>query len=219
MQPDNGTALPEAAIAALLTEVLRECAVEPLLLLDAARSGSALVRIARNGAAEPHPFDEILTDAYESTRGRMIGWATGELTDHAAAEAVVRTAFMRVYARRPDIAGAGEMRAYLWRTTEELVRSAPDRAGADRRAPAGEERVALLAEQAGLSFEDTITVRHILIAALGTLPQRAREAVVLRGYEGGSYAEVALIMGTAAEAVQSAVEVALAELRARLHIV
>ncbi|WP_194818144.1 RNA polymerase sigma factor [Nocardia sp. XZ_19_385] len=214
MQPDDGRALSEAAIEALLAEVLRECALEPLLLLDAARSGSTLVRIARNGAAGPDPFDEILIDAYESTRAPMIGWATAEVTDP---EDIVRTAFMRVYARRPDITEAEDMREYLWRTTENLIRDTPRHKTADRLDPAGDERIALLAERTGLSFEDTITLRHMLIAALETLPQREREAVVLRGYEGSTYAEIGLIMGLAPDTVESHIHDALAEVSARLQ--
>ncbi|MBP2192801.1 RNA polymerase sigma factor [Nocardia goodfellowii] len=217
MQPDNGRVLSEAAVEALLGAVLRECALEPLLLLDAARSGSALVRIARAGAAGPDPFDEILTDAYESTRREMIDWAAGELTPAGSAEGVVRTAFMRVYARRPDITDPGEMRAYLWHATEKLVRDTSHHHTADRLEPAGDEHIAMLADRVGVSFDDTITVRHMVIAALETIPQREREAVVLRGYEDSGYAEVARIMGSSQDAARSYVRDALARIHERLR--
>ncbi|MEU8899199.1 sigma factor-like helix-turn-helix DNA-binding protein [Nocardia sp. NPDC048505] len=211
MHPDIESVLPEIAFAALLGEVLRECAREPLLFLDAARSDSTLVRIARNGAARPDPFDEILTEVYESTRRPMLEWAARVTPDP---EELVRGAFIRVYARRPE---TGDLRDHLWRGARKLVRDTRGRTGT-RREPVQDEEIESLARRAELSFEDTITVRHMLIAALATLPGREREAVVLHGYTGAGHAEVARMMGAPPGAVPVYVRAGLATIRERLGL-
>lgn len=218
MPSDCGITLREIALEALLREVLRECAREPLLLLSPG-AGCALVRIAGDATPEPDRFDEILLEAFESAGELMIGWTARQLGNRTDAEDVVQTALMRVYARRPEITDAEEMRRYLWTTTRNLVVDAWRRAGAERDHLEldGEGRIALLADRAGLPFEDQITLRHLLIAALDRLPQREREAVVLRTYEGNTYAETAAIMGLASGTVKAYVHSALAKVRAELE--
>ncbi|WP_169814873.1 RNA polymerase sigma factor [Nocardia crassostreae] len=242
----DGEALRDAAFEALLGEVLRECAQDPLLLVEAVDTGSALLRIARTPELAPPPakyqwlrpiaplperraprppgrvrdsFDEILVVAYESVSEVLVGWAAKQVGDRGDAEDIVQTALMRVYARQPDITRVDEMRSYLWATVKNLVRDAWRRAAAERERvdPDGEERIAALAERAGLPFEDLITLRHLLIAALDQLPNREREAVVLRTYEGNTYAETAEIMGLSSGTVKAYVHNALAKVRAGLN--
>ncbi|MFD0000366.1 RNA polymerase sigma factor [Nocardia sp. NPDC127526] len=283
----DGAALRDAAFEALLGEVLRECAQEPLLLVAATESDNALLRIARapEPAApvpakrrwlrpgprqpscppvesyppqqpylpppqpgrgwQPSPppsqqprwpvpaperptprrapaqttFDEILVIAYESISEILVGWAAKQVGDRGDAEDIVQTALMRVYARQPDITRVDEMCSYLWATVKNLVRDSWRRAAAERERldPDGEERIAALAERAELPFDDLITLRHLLIAALDQLPRREREAVVLRTYEGNTYAETAAIMGLSSGTVKAYVHSALAKVRAGLH--
>ncbi|QLY32274.1 RNA polymerase sigma factor [Nocardia huaxiensis] len=217
--PDDGEVLRTTAFEALLGEVLRECARDPLLLLEASAAGETVIRIARDREPVPDGFDEILLEAMESASDALIGWTTAQLGNRTDAEDIVQTALMRVYARRPAVANPDEMRAYLWTTVKNLVkdawrRSATDR---DRLAPDGDERLALLATQAGLPFDDLITLRHFLIAALDHLPQREREALVLRTYEGNTYAETAEIMGLASGTIKAYVHNALQKIRAGLE--
>lgn len=218
--PTDGVAPHEAAFEALLGAVLQECARDPLRLLDSPDFGTALLRIARDEHAAPDPFDEILLAAFESVREMLIGWTTKQVGDRGDAEDIVQTALMRIYARRPELAGANEMRAYLWAVTKNLVRdhwrrTADDR---DRLDPDGDNRIALLADRAGLPFDDVITLRHTLISALDRLPQREREAVVLRTYEGNTYAETAAIMGLASGTVKAYVHAALQKVRTGLEV-
>ncbi|MEV6767807.1 sigma-70 family RNA polymerase sigma factor [Nocardia sp. NPDC051030] len=214
----DGVTPHEAAFEALLGAILHECARDPLLLLEAVESGAALIRIARDRAAPPDPFDEILLEAFESARELLLGWTGKQVGDRADAEDIVQTALMRIYARHPDLATAEEMRAYLWTVTKNLVRDAWRRAATDRThlTPDGDDRIALLADQAGLPFDDVITLRHTLIAALDQLPHREREAIVLRTYEGNTYAETAEIMGLASGTVKAYVHSALAKVRGAL---
>jgi RNA polymerase sigma-70 factor (ECF subfamily) len=58
-----------------------------------------------------------------------------------------------------------------------------------------------------------VALQQLLIAALHTLPQREREAVILRAYEGNTYAETAKIMGLADGTVKAYVHAALAKVR------
>ncbi|GAB4589383.1 RNA polymerase sigma factor [Nocardia sp. IFM 10818] len=229
----EGAALRDAAFEALLGEVLHECARDPLLLVEAVEAGNALLRIARvpspappglrsiDAAAVPQrdTFDEILVEAFESGSERLMGWTTKQVGDRGDAEDILQTALMRIYARHPDISDVEEMRSYLWATVKNLVRDSWRRAAADRDRldPDGDERIAELAERAELPFDDLITLRHLLIAALDQLPRREREAVVLRTYEGNTYAETAEIMGLSSGTVKAYVHSALAKVRAGLN--
>ncbi|MBL1075702.1 hypothetical protein JK358_15005 [Nocardia sp. 2] len=94
----------------------------------------------------------------------------------------------------------------------ESGRAAPDRESG-LAAPDREERLALLAARAGLPAGDPIALRRLVIAALGQLPRREREALVLCTYEGNTYAETAELMGSAAGTVMTYVRSALRRIR------
>ncbi|MBL1075699.1 sigma-70 family RNA polymerase sigma factor [Nocardia sp. 2] len=216
MRPDQDPA--ETALGELLGTILRDCAHDPLLLI--ASTGSALVRVARTRASGAGDvFDEILVEAYESERDKLIGWAIIQVGDRADAEDIVQTALMRTYAARPEISDTAAMVGYLWTATRNLVRDRWRRNAADRGRvePDGEEHITRLADRTGIPFDDLVTLRHLLIDALGQLPPREREAVVLHTYAGNTYAQTAELMGLAAGTVKAYVAGALAKVRANLQ--
>lgn len=219
MHPDSGPAQREAALEHLLGAVLLECASDPLLLLAVAESGSALVRISRAAPMAPDDFDEILVETFESERGRLIGWTVKQLPNRSDAEDIVQSALMRTYASRPDITDTTTMAAYLWTVTRNLVKDGWRRTATDREHldPDGQDHIALLADRAGLPFDDLITLRHTLISALEQLPPREREAVVLHTYAGNTYVQTAELMGLASGTVKAYVAGALAKVRANLR--
>ncbi|WP_280269652.1 RNA polymerase sigma factor [Nocardia wallacei] len=220
--PESG--LPaETALTALLGAVLADCARDPLSWLAQPAPGPALIRIGRGsgGAERADQFDELLLEAFDSASDMLLAWATRQVGSRTDAEDIVQTALMRVYAARPDITTADQLRAYLWTVAKNLVRDAWRRAATDRERfdSDGDERIALLADRAGLNMDDIVVLRQALIGALDTLPPREREAVVLRAYEGNTYAETARIMGVATGTAKGYVHDALQRVRAQLELI
>lgn len=166
----------ETTLTALLGAVLAECARDPLSFLAGESRGSALIRIGRGStrAREPDRFDDLLLEAFDSVSDVLLAWTTRQIGSRTDAEDIVQTALMRVYAARPDVDTADRLRGYLWTVTKNLVRDAWRRAATDRERfdSDGDERIALLADRAGLHVDDIVVLRQALIGAL-TLCRRA----------------------------------------------
>ncbi|WP_433599210.1 RNA polymerase sigma factor [Nocardia sp. CA-135953] len=219
---DEAASHPDAALTALLGAVLRHCAADPVSLLAGGAMGSAVIRIGRGaGESGAQRFDELLLETFDSTADMLRAVTAKRIGNRPDAEDLVQTAFMRVYAAKPDVADVDELRAYLWTVTTNLTRDAWRRAAADRDQldPDGDERVVQLAAQAGLELDDLVALRETLLTALDTLPRREREALVFRAYEGNTYAETARIMGVSTGAVKSYVHDAMLRMRKRLDAV
>ncbi|WP_330255900.1 sigma-70 family RNA polymerase sigma factor [Nocardia sp. NBC_00565] len=215
---DNGDWVRDVALIALLGAVLQDCAREPLSLLASAPETS-VIRIGRGGVDSVRAFDDLLIEAYESTKDMLLASVTKQVGSRTDAEDIVQTAFMRVYAARPGITDAEELRRYIWTAAKNLTRDTWRRAANDRDRldPDGETRIAQLADSAGLAFDDVIALRHTLIAALNAVPARERQAVVVRAFEGNTYAETAAIMGVGDGTVKAYVHAALKRLRANIE--
>ncbi|MEU4837914.1 RNA polymerase sigma factor [Nocardia testacea] len=215
------TSEPEIVLTALVGALLADCSADPLLLLIRVTRGPAVQRIGGGGGSgrEDEHFDELLLEAFVSTEELLRGWVDRKVGNRLDAEDLIQTALMRVYAAKPEVTSAEQLRAYLWTVTKNLVRDAWRRAATDRERleSAGAERVVRLADRAGLHFDDVVVLRQALIAALDTLPPREREAVVLRAYEGNTYAETARIMGVSTGTAKSYVHNALRRVRERLE--
>lgn len=184
-------------------------------------SGELIVPIpvqVNRGADDIPSFDELLVQVVESTHDLLLASVTRQVGSRIDAEDIVQTALMRVYAAKPDITDIDRLRAYLWAAAGNLVRDSWRRSADTRRQhePYGAERLASLADRAGLNIDDMIALRHTLLAALGTLPPREREAVVLRTFDDNTYAETARIMGVSVGTVKGYVHDALARVRERL---
>lgn len=116
------------------------------------------------------------------------------LGEPADAEDVVQTAFVRVY-RRGRLSDPGRAGAYLRQTVVNLTRS-----GWRRRAVARRKSDAVADEQ--ISNPDllaTVAIRE----ALAALPNRQREAVVLRYYLDLTEVATAEVMGVAVGSVKA----------------
>ncbi|WP_062992918.1 RNA polymerase sigma factor [Nocardia anaemiae] len=205
----------DISFAALLRVVLHECAQAPLTLLTA-DTGPAVIRIARGGEQREQAFAEMLVEAYESASEMLLARITKLTRNRADADDIVQTAFMRVYARWPDhITDVEGLRKYLWTTAENLVKDAMVRAAKDRERldSDGNERLSVLADHAGLPFDDMIALRDMLIRLLDALPPRERQAVIIYTYEGNTYKETARVMGVAEGTVKGYVHDGLLRVR------
>jgi RNA polymerase sigma-70 factor (ECF subfamily) len=209
----------DISFAALLRVVLHECAQAPLTLLTA-DTEPALIRIARGGEQREQAFAEMLVEAYESASEMLLARITKLTRSRADADDIVQTAFMRVYARWPDhITDVEGLRKYLWTTAENLVKDAMVRAAKDRERldSGGHELLSVLADHAGLPFDDMIALRDMLIRLLDALPPRERQAVIIYTYEGSTYKETARVMGVAEGTVKGYVHDGLLRVRKRLE--
>ncbi|MGX9357212.1 RNA polymerase sigma factor [Roseobacteraceae bacterium S113] len=153
---------------------------------------------------------------------RVLGHATRLLGERSEAEDVTQEALLRLWRIAPDWRhGEAQISTWLWQVTANLCtdrlrkrgRAAPlDAAGdpADS-APSAAQRMQQASRASALE------------AALATLPERQRDAVRLRHIEGLGNPEIADILETSVEAVESltargcrALKAALANRRAEL---
>ena len=135
---------------------------------------------------------------------RVLGYATRLLSDRAEAEDVAQEAMLRLWRMAPGWRrGEAQVSTWLYRVVTNLctdrqrrrtVRAALPLDDAPEIADAGR------GAEAGLIEADRMTA---LQAALDSLPERQRQAVVLRHIEGLTNPEIAAVMEIGVEAVES----------------
>lgn len=135
---------------------------------------------------------------------RVLGYAARLLADRAEAEDVTQEAMLRLWKIAPDWrSGEAQVSTWLYRVVTNLV---TDRQRARlRRAATTLDDAPEVADEgrgavAGMIEADRMAA---LDAALAKLPDRQRQAVVLRHLEGLSNPEIAVIMDIGTEAVES----------------
>ncbi|MDN5787372.1 RNA polymerase sigma factor [Pseudorhodobacter sp.] len=155
---------------------------------------------------------------------RVMGYATRLLGDRAEAEDVAQEAMLRLWRIAPDWRqGEAKVSTWLYRVVTNLC---TDRLRSrKRRRAVGFEDAPDLADDAP-GVEVTMAEKQRIAAlhdALETLPERQRQAVVLRHIEGLPNPEIAAVMDIGVEAVESltargkrALSAALAARRAEL---
>lgn len=136
--------------------------------------------------------------------GRVYGFAARLLGDRAEAEDVAQEAMLRLWRVASTWrAGEAQLSSWLYRVTVNLCADR-QRARARRRAEALDEVAEPADERA--DTEGALMARQrvdALQAALATLPDRQRQAVVLRHIEGLTNPEIATILEIGVEAVES----------------
>ncbi|XXF88036.1 RNA polymerase sigma factor [Tabrizicola sp. M-4] len=135
---------------------------------------------------------------------RALGYAARMLGDAAEAEDVAQEAMLRLWRAAPGWrAGEAQVSTWLYRVVTNLCM---DRLRARRRRPAAaldeapEVPDGAKGAEAGLIEADRMVA---LQAALDALPERQRQAVVLRHIEGLANPEIAAVMEIGVEAVES----------------
>ncbi|WP_323096601.1 sigma-70 family RNA polymerase sigma factor [Intrasporangium sp. YIM S08009] len=164
------------------------------------------------GATTEHAFAAV----FDANAARLVRFAA--FLGAEDAEDVVQEAFCRLYARRDSF--DGEVRqagAYLNRTVLNLVRDRGRRHVRTVRVlrlhHREAERVVPSVESLSLASDEG----RRLVAALGHLPRRRREAVTLRFWLDLSYSEIADAMGTSVGAAKSAVSRGIDDLHRHLE--
>ena len=129
------------------------------------------------------------------------------------AEDCLQETFLRAFRALPGLSPEANVRAWLYAIAANVGRTWLKR---QRRETGWEE--AQRARLAGNGAEDPNERldRLSLWAAVGRLPARQREALILRKYQGLDYAAIATVQGNSAEAARANVYQALRRLRSLL---
>ena len=135
---------------------------------------------------------------------RALGYAARLLSDRAEAEDVTQEAMLRLWKIAPDWRrGEAQVSTWLYRVVTNLctdLRRARGRRGAVGLDDAPEVAAQGRSAEAGLIEADRVLA---LEEALAQLPDRQRQAVILRHIEGLSNPEIGAVMDLGVEAVES----------------
>lgn len=166
---------------------------------DLAQAGDEVL-LARYAAGDPAAA-RVLTLRLVP---RALGYAARLLGDGAEAEDVAQEAMLRLWRAAPGWrAGEAQVSTWLYRVVTNLC---TDRMRARKRRPAAaledapEVPDGAQGAEAGMIEADRMAA---LQAALDALPERQRQAVVLRHIEGLGNPEIAAVMDIGVEAVES----------------
>lgn len=166
---------------------------------DLAQAGDEVL-LARYAAGDPAAA-RVLTLRLVP---RALGYAARLLGDGAEAEDVAQEAMLRLWRAAPGWrAGEAQVSTWLYRVVTNLC---TDRMRARKRRPAAaledapEVPDGAQGAEAGMIEADRMAA---LQAALDALPERQRQAVVLRHIEGFGNPEIAAVMDIGVEAVES----------------
>jgi RNA polymerase sigma-70 factor (sigma-E family) len=140
-----------------------------------------------------------VTGLYQGHAVGLIRLAVVMLGDRPAAEDVVQEAFTGLYRRWAHLADPGKAPAYLRSSTMNGCRNELRRQVRARRRPPEPVADAASAEFAALVGEE----HREVLAALRRLPDRQREALVLRFYLDLTETEIAAAMGVSPGTVKS----------------
>lgn len=141
----------------------------------------------------------------------LLNFLTGKVADRATAADLAQESYARVLAAESGGSKAADTRALLYQTARNLVidhyrhqgvRASVGMAGGDAQQPA---EVDAQLGPAGLEPEAALASKQgvaALVAAIGALPPRCREAFLLHRFEGLSYAQIAAQMGISVKMVE-----------------
>lgn len=167
-------------------------------------------RIGRAQAGDAAAFDAL----YAQHVDRVFALCLRMTADEERAEELTQDVFVTAWRRLGTFRGDAKLSTWLYRVTVNTVLDDRKRRG---RRPAQLSAVPEEAFSRRSSRETDPGDRLHLEAAIASLPERARTALVLHGIEGYAYEEVADLMGVAVGTVKSHIHRARALLIERLE--
>jgi RNA polymerase sigma-70 factor (sigma-E family) len=161
-------------------------------------------------------IDDLIQDLYQTYATTFVRAAKLLLRDQQSAEDVVQDAFLSLYRALPRLSDHDKVLPYLRTAVMNRARSAlrTRRRAAVRQLhqeaqrEAQDESSESSAEAAAMAGED----RRAIMTAVGTLPRRAREVLILRYYLDLPDSEIAATLGVSRGTVSSTASRALATL-------
>jgi len=148
--------------------------------------------LGRHLAGDPAAFAAIV-DRYAGPLLRLAGRLSG---DTALAQDLVQETFLRLVSRAPSLGAQRSLGAWLVEVCGNLARDAM-KTGARRHKRESDESAAR-AESAGTNGHhrpEADEAREALESAIGELPIRQRQAIVLRIWDELSYRDIAAALG------------------------
>jgi RNA polymerase sigma-70 factor (sigma-E family) len=159
------------------------------------------------------PTDDAVTQLYSRHYWSLVRLAGLLVRDEPTAEDVVQDCFVSLHGRWHRLREEGKALAYLKQAVLNRSRSVlRHRSVADRNAPKPTPDMPSAEHGAIVLLE-----RTAVISALQSLPDRQRQALVLRYYGDLSETQIAAIMGITPGAVKSHTARGISSLRARLE--
>lgn len=140
-----------------------------------------------------------LAHLYERYRRRLYGYCARLLADPSQAEDAVQETFLKLRSRGDGIAEAGALRPWLYRVARN------EALGMIRRRAAGEavDADAVWDEETPQSALERKDTADVVRAVLTGLKHEYRDVILLREFEGLSYAEIAAVTGDSEGSVKS----------------
>ncbi|HEX5483431.1 MAG TPA: sigma-70 family RNA polymerase sigma factor [Terriglobia bacterium] len=172
----------------------------------------------RSGDAESF---EILLNRY---RLPLVGYFARMVRDRALAEDLAQEVFLRVYQARSRYQPEARFTTWLYRIATNLALNAlRDRKGGGAASldedPDGVLRMARIADTSPTAEQELMLSdrARLIRAAVETLPEKQRAAVILHKYQGVDYHQIAGILEVSESAVKSLLFRAYENLRERLE--
>lgn len=174
--------------------------------------------MVRRNTANTHPGsssekeaveNDVVREAFAQHYAALLRYSYLLSGDRHVAEDLVQEAFVRASPKLSSIANS-DVGSYLTRAIVNLWRNRIRRLVIERRARGRVEVIS------SVDFDEAVSVRDEVWAALASLPPRQRACLVLRYYEDLSERSIANILGCSTGTVKSQLSKAIAKLRKEL---
>lgn len=159
-------------------------------------------------AGDRAAFDEIVT-LHRRTVYRV---ARRLLRKHEDADEAAQVAFVKAWNARTRFRGDAQLRTWLTRIVLNVSTAMLSARGAEHVVPDESDRAVSACTDPGVRI-DRVRLRHELRRAVGGLPPRQQQVVMLKVYEDLTYREVAEILELSAGAVKAHLHQAVSNLK------
>jgi len=159
--------------------------------------------------------EDAFTSLFERYRVRVTSIAYRFIADREVAEDVAQEVFVKVYASRKSYRPRAKFSTWLYRITANTCLDELRKRGSGKIAPISEVEMEASPSSPESVAESNELVRQVRAAIL-SLPENQRIAIILQRYECLSYQEIAEVLNTSVSAVESLLFRAKQSLKTRL---